>query len=115
MNMFFVIPGYFIAAHDRREHPERLVLNQKFLQTILRILPALFVMFLVTSILAYVSACRSNWRSIPEKYCERGRFDFWVGVFASTAGYFDAPARDQAVALPGRWAWRSSSTLSRPC
>ena len=92
VDIFFVISGYLICGMiDADIRKGSFSLGNFYKRRILRILPALFVMFLVTSILAYVYC-------LPVELEEYSRsLASAVGsisnvYFASTAGYFDAPA-----------------------
>jgi peptidoglycan/LPS O-acetylase OafA/YrhL len=92
VDVFFVISGYLICGMiDADIHNGSFSLGNFYKRRILRILPALFVMFLVTSILAYVYC-------LPVELEEYARsLASAVGsisniYFAATAGYFDAPA-----------------------
>lgn len=97
VDIFFVISGYLICGMiDADIRSGSFSLGNFYKRRILRILPALFVMFLVTSILAYV-------------YCLPVELDDYakslasaVGsisniYFAGTAGYFDAPAETKPL------------------
>src|SRR5450755_455430 len=92
VDIFFVISGYLICGMiDADIRNGSFSLGNFYKRRILRILPALFVMFLVTSILAYVYC-------LPVELEEYSRsLASAVGsisniYFAGTAGYFDAPA-----------------------
>jgi peptidoglycan/LPS O-acetylase OafA/YrhL len=92
VDVFFVISGYLICGMiDADIRKGSFSIGNFYKRRILRILPALFVMFLVTSILAYVYC-------LPVELEEYSRsLASAVGsisnvYFASTAGYFDAPA-----------------------
>src|ERR1700723_2091471 len=92
VDVFFVNSGYLICGMiDTDIKSGSFSLGNFYKRRILRILPALFVMFLVTSALAYVYCLPVE----LEEYS--GSFASAVGsasniYFASTAGYFDAPA-----------------------
>ena len=115
VDIFFVISGYLICGMiDADIRDGSFSLGNFYKRRILRILPALFVMFLVTSILAYVYCLPVELEDYSRSLASA------VGsisnvYFAATAGYFDAPAERSRCCIPGRWAWRSSSTSSRPC
>ncbi|KRR19520.1 hypothetical protein CQ14_16990 [Bradyrhizobium lablabi] len=97
VDIFFVISGYLICGMigaDIRNGSFSLANFYK--RRILRILPALFVMFLVTSVLAaiyclpvelvdYARSLASAVASVSNVY------------FAQTAGYFDAPAETKPL------------------
>jgi peptidoglycan/LPS O-acetylase OafA/YrhL len=92
VDVFFVISGYLICGMiDADIRSGSFSLGNFYKRRILRILPALFVMFLVTSILAYAYC-------LPVELKEYSRsLASAVGsvsniYFAATAGYFDAPA-----------------------
>lgn len=97
VDIFFVISGYLICgmiAADLRN--ESFSLADFYKRRILRILPALFMMFLVTSVLAaiyclpvelvdYARSLASAVASVSNVY------------FARTAGYFDSPAETKPL------------------
>jgi peptidoglycan/LPS O-acetylase OafA/YrhL len=92
VDVFFVISGYLICGLiDTDIKSGSFSLGNFYKRRILRIFPALFVMFLVTSILAYAYC-------LPVELEEYSRsLASAVGsasniYFAATAGYFDAPA-----------------------
>ena len=97
VDVFFVISGYLICGMiDDDIRKGSFSLANFYKRRVLRILPALFVMFLVTSILAY-------------RYCLPVELEDYarslasaVGsisnlYFAGTAGYFDAPAETKPL------------------
>jgi peptidoglycan/LPS O-acetylase OafA/YrhL len=97
VDIFFVISGYLICGMiDGDIRCGTFSLGNFYKRRILRILPALFVMFLVTSILAYVYC-------LPVELEDYSRsFASAVGsisnvYFAGTAGYFDAPAETKPL------------------
>ena len=97
VDVFFVISGYLICGMiDADIRNGSFSLGNFYKRRILRILPALFVMFLVTSILAYVYC-------LPVELEEYSRsLASAVGsisnvYFAATAGYFDAPAETKPL------------------
>lgn len=97
VDIFFVISGYLICGMiDADIRNGSFSLANFYERRILRILPALFVMFLVTSVLAaiyclpvelvdYARSLASAVASISNVY------------FAQTAGYFDAPAETKPL------------------
>jgi peptidoglycan/LPS O-acetylase OafA/YrhL len=97
VDIFFVISGYLICGMiDADLRRGSFSLASFYKRRILRILPALFAMFLVTSILAaiyclpvelidYARSLASAVGSISNVY------------FAQTAGYFDAPAETKPL------------------
>ncbi|CAN7508192.1 acyltransferase family protein [Bradyrhizobium sp. LjRoot220] len=97
VDIFFVISGYLICVMiDADIRDGSFSLGNFYKRRILRILPALFVMFLVTSIFAYVyflpaeligysKSLASAIGSVSNAY------------FAQTAGYFDAPAETKPL------------------
>ena len=97
VDIFFVISGYLICGMiDADIRNGSFSLGNFYKRRILRILPALFVMFLVTSVLAslyclpvelvdYARSLASAVASISNVY------------FAQTAGYFDAPAETKPL------------------
>ena len=97
VDIFFVISGYLICGMiDRDLRARSFSLADFYKRRILRILPALFVMFLITSVLAaryclpveledYAKSLASAIGSVSNMY------------FAGTAGYFDAPAETKPL------------------
>ena len=97
VDIFFVISGYLICGMiDADIRKGSFSLANFYKRRILRILPALFVMFLVTSVLAafyclpvelvdYARSLASAVASVSNVY------------FAQTAGYFDAPAETKPL------------------
>ena len=97
VDIFFVISGYLICGMiDADIRGGSFSLGNFYKRRILRILPALFVMFLVTSILAYLYC-------LPVELLDYSRsLASAVGsvsnvYFAGTAGYFDAPAETKPL------------------
>jgi peptidoglycan/LPS O-acetylase OafA/YrhL len=92
VDVFFVISGYLICGMiDADIKGGAFSLGNFYKRRILRILPALFVMFLVTSVLAYTYCLPVELEEYSKSLASA------VGsvsniYFASTAGYFDAPA-----------------------
>jgi peptidoglycan/LPS O-acetylase OafA/YrhL len=92
VDVFFVISGYLICGLiDADIKAGSFSLGNFYKRRILRILPALFVMFLVTSILAYAYCLPVELEEYAKSLASA------VGsvsnvYFAETAGYFDAPA-----------------------
>src|SRR5216110_3366560 len=91
VDIFFVISGYLICGMiDVDIRDGSFSLGNFYKRRILRILPALFVMFLITSIFAYVYC-------LPVELLDYARsLASAVGsvsnvYFAQTAGYFDGP------------------------
>ena len=97
VDIFFVISGYLICGMiDGDIRSGSFSLGHFYKRRILRILPALFVMFVVTSVFAY-------------RYCLPVELEDYarslasaVGsisnlYFAGTAGYFDAPAETKPL------------------
>ena len=97
VDMFFVISGYLICGMIEADiRAGTFSLANFYKRRILRILPALFAMFLVTSVLAgiyclpvelmdYARSLASAAASVSNVY------------FAQTAGYFDAPAETKPL------------------
>ena len=97
VDIFFVISGYLICGMiDGDIRKGSFSLANFYKRRILRILPALFAVFLVTSVLAafyclpvelvdYARSLASAVASISNVY------------FAQTAGYFDAPAETKPL------------------
>jgi peptidoglycan/LPS O-acetylase OafA/YrhL len=92
VDIFFVISGYLICGMiDDDIRKGSFSLSHFYKRRILRILPALFVMFLVTTGLAYLYCLPVELEDYSKSLASA------VGsvsnvYFAATAGYFDAPA-----------------------
>jgi len=97
VDIFFVISGYLICGMiDGDIRAGSFSLADFYKRRILRILPALFVMFLVTSILAYVYCLPVELEDYSKSLASA------VGsvsnlYFAGTADYFDAPAETKPL------------------
>ena len=97
VDIFFVISGYLICGMiDADIRSGSFSLGNFYKRRILRILPALFVMFLVNSILAYVYCLPVELEDYSKSLASA------VGsvsnvYFAATAGYFDAPAETKPM------------------
>lgn len=97
VDIFFVISGYLICGMiDADIRKGTFSLGDFYKRRILRILPALFAMFLVTSILAYVYCLPVELKDYAKSLASA------VGsvsniYFARTAGYFDAPAETKPL------------------
>jgi peptidoglycan/LPS O-acetylase OafA/YrhL len=97
VDIFFVISGYLICGMiDGDIRSGSFSLGNFYKRRILRILPALFVMFLVTSILAYTYCLPVELEDFSKSLASA------VGsisniYFAGTAGYFDAPAETKPL------------------
>jgi peptidoglycan/LPS O-acetylase OafA/YrhL len=97
VDIFFVISGYLICGMiDGDIRNESFSIGNFYKRRILRILPALFVMFLVTSILAYIYCLPVELEDYSKSLASA------VGsisnvYFAGTAGYFDAPAETKPL------------------
>jgi peptidoglycan/LPS O-acetylase OafA/YrhL len=97
VDIFFVISGYLICGMiDGDIRGGSFSLGNFYKRRILRILPALFVMFLVTSILAYAYCLPVELEDYSRSLASA------VGsvsniYFAGTAGYFDAPAETKPL------------------
>jgi len=97
VDIFFVISGYLICGMiDGDIRGGTFSLGNFYKRRILRILPALFVMFLVTSILAYLYCLPVELEDYSRSLASA------VGsisnvYFAGTAGYFDAPAETKPL------------------
>ena len=97
VDIFFVISGYLICGMiDADIRSGTFSLGNFYKRRILRILPALFVMLLVTSILAYVYCLPVELEDYSKSLASA------VGsvsnvYFAGTAGYFDAPAETKPL------------------
>jgi peptidoglycan/LPS O-acetylase OafA/YrhL len=97
VDIFFVISGYLICGMiDDDIRKGSFSLSNFYKRRILRILPALFVMFLVTSVLAYLYCLPVELEDYSKSLASA------VGsvsnvYFAATAGYFDAPAETKPL------------------
>src|SRR5260221_4005971 len=97
VDIFFVISGYLICGMiDEDIRNGSFSLSNFYKRRILRILPALFLMFLVTSILAYAYCLPVELEDYSKSLASA------VGsvsnvYFAATAGYFDAPAETKPL------------------
>jgi peptidoglycan/LPS O-acetylase OafA/YrhL len=97
VDIFFVISGYLICGMiDGDIRKGSFSLGDFYKRRILRILPALFVMFLGTSVLAYVYCLPVEFEDYSKSLASA------VGslsnvYFAGTAGYFDAPAETKPL------------------
>ena len=97
VDIFFVISGYMICGMiDGDIRDGSFSLSKFYKRRILRILPALFVMFLVTSLLAYFYCLPVELEDYSKSLASA------VGsisnvYFAATAGYFDAPAETKPL------------------
>ena len=92
VDVFFVISGYLISGHILPEiHAGRFSLVDFYERRVRRIFPALLVMLLITSILAWkflLPAETENFaQSLIAALLSVSNFLFW-----SQAGYFDAPS-----------------------
>jgi peptidoglycan/LPS O-acetylase OafA/YrhL len=97
VDIFFVISGYLICGMiDADIRGRSFSLGDFYKRRILRILPALFVMFIVTSVLAYVYCLpvelEDYSRSLAGAVASVSNF-----YFAQTAGYFEAPAETKPL------------------
>jgi peptidoglycan/LPS O-acetylase OafA/YrhL len=97
VDIFFVISGYLICGMiDGDIRSGSFSLGNFYKRRILRILPALFVMFLVTSAFAYLYCLPVEFEDYARSLASA------VGsisnlYFAGTAGYFDAPAETKPL------------------
>ncbi len=92
VDVFFVISGYLICGMiDADIKAGSFSLANFYKRRILRILPALFVMFVVTSVLAYAYCLPVELEEYSKSLASAVGSASNV-YFASTAGYFDAPA-----------------------
>jgi peptidoglycan/LPS O-acetylase OafA/YrhL len=97
VDIFFVISGYLICGMiDGDIRSGTFSIGNFYKRRVLRILPALFVMFLVTSILAYIYCLPVELEDYSKSLASA------VGsisnvYFAATAGYFDAPAETKPL------------------
>ena len=97
VDIFFVISGYLICGMiDDDIRKGSFSLANFYKRRMLRILPALFAMFLVTSVLAYLYCLPIELEDYAKSLASA------VGsvsnvYFAATAGYFDAPAETKPL------------------
>ena len=97
VDIFFVISGYLICGMiDADLRNGTFSLGDFYKRRILRILPALFVMFLATTVLAYVYFLPVELEDYSKSLASA------IGsvsniYFAGTAGYFDAPAETKPL------------------
>ncbi|QWG14357.1 acyltransferase [Bradyrhizobium sediminis] len=97
VDIFFVISGYLICGMiDADIRKETFSLGSFYKRRALRILPALFVMFLVTSILAYVYCLPVELEDYARSLASAAGSISNI-YFAGTAGYFDAPAETKPL------------------
>lgn len=97
VDIFFVISGYLICGMiDADIRKQTFSLGNFYKRRALRILPALFVMFLVTSILAYVYCLPVELEDYARSLASAAGSISNVH-FAGTAGYFDAPAETKPL------------------
>jgi peptidoglycan/LPS O-acetylase OafA/YrhL len=97
VDIFFVISGYLICGMidgDIREGA--FSLSNFYKRRMLRILPALFVMFFVTSALAYLYCLPVELEDYSKSLASAAGSVSNV-YFAATAGYFDAPAETKPL------------------
>ncbi|XIA66572.1 acyltransferase family protein [Bradyrhizobium sp. TZ2] len=97
VDIFFVISGYLICGMiDADLRNGTFSLGDFYKRRILRILPALFVMFLATTVLAYIYFLPVELEDYSKSLASA------IGsvsniFFAGTAGYFDAPAETKPL------------------
>ncbi len=97
VDIFFVISGYLICGMiDGDLRKGSFSLGNFYKRRILRILPALFAMFLVTSALAYVYCLPVELEDYSKSLASAAGSVSNL-YFAGTAGYFDAPAETKPL------------------
>lgn len=97
VDIFFVISGYLICGMiDEDIAKGSFSLAQFYKRRILRILPALFTMFAVTSVLAYAYLLPVELEDYSRSLAS-AVFSVSNVYFAGTAGYFDAPAETKPL------------------
>jgi peptidoglycan/LPS O-acetylase OafA/YrhL len=97
VDIFFVISGYLICGMiDADIRDGSFSLAKFYKRRALRILPALFVMFLVTSALAYLYCLPVELEDYSKSLASAAGSVSNV-YFAATAGYFDAPAETKPL------------------
>jgi peptidoglycan/LPS O-acetylase OafA/YrhL len=97
VDIFFVISGYLICGMiDADISSGSFSLGNFYKRRILRILPALFVMFLATSALAYIYCLPVELEDYSRSLASAAGSVSNI-YFAGTAGYFDAPAETKPL------------------
>ena len=97
VDIFFVISGYLICGMiDQDIRDGTFSLGNFYKRRILRILPALFVMFAVTGVLAYAYCLPVEFEDFAKSLASAVASISNV-YFAQTAGYFDAPAETKPL------------------
>src|SRR5260370_11858991 len=97
VDIFFVISGYLICGMiDEDVRNGSFSLSNFYQRRMLRILPALFVMFLVASALAYLYCLPVELEDYSKSLASAAGSVSNV-YFAATAGYFDAPAETKPL------------------
>jgi peptidoglycan/LPS O-acetylase OafA/YrhL len=97
VDIFFVISGYLICGMiDGDIRDGSFSLARFYKRRILRILPALFLMFLVTGALAYLYCLPVELEDYSKSLASAAGSVSNV-YFAATAGYFDAPAETEPL------------------
>src|SRR5882757_464343 len=97
VDIFFVLSGYLICGLIEQEiRTGSFSIGNFYKRRALRILPALFVVFLVTSVLAYIYCLPVDRKDYAASLASA------IGsvsnlYFAATAGYFDAPAETKPL------------------
>jgi peptidoglycan/LPS O-acetylase OafA/YrhL len=92
VDIFFVISGYLICGMiDEDIRNETFSMGNFYKRRVMRILPALFAMFLVTSFLAYIYCLPVELKDYAYSLASAAGSVSNV-YFAASAGYFDAPA-----------------------
>jgi peptidoglycan/LPS O-acetylase OafA/YrhL len=114
VDIFFVISGYLICGTiDADIRSGSFSLGNFYKRRALRILPALFAMFLVTSILAYLYCLPVE----LEDYARASRarsVRFRISTLRARPG-MTRPPRPSRCCIPSRSASKSSSISSFPC
>ena len=97
VDIFFVISGYLICGMiDQDIRGGTFSLGNFYKRRILRILPALFAMFAVSGVLAYVYCLPVEFEDFSRSLASAVASISNV-YFAGTAGYFDAPAETKPL------------------
>lgn len=97
VDIFFVISGYLICGMiDQGVREGSFSLGNFYKRRILRIVPALFVMLLATSVLAYIYCLPVELVDYSKSLASAAGSVSNI-YFAATAGYFDAPAETKPL------------------
>jgi hypothetical protein len=117
VDVFFVISGFVVSASVHRLPP--LSLGQSMLRfyarRIRRIAPALLTCLLLTAVASVLFIPESWLSEAGDKTGLMAFFGFSNWVLAAIGNDYFAQGRVQSLPIPGRWAWKSSSTCCSRC